>query len=76
MYEMRHTASAFMGLAGVALEVARERMGHASIKLTADTYGHVYAGLQKDVAVRLERLFDRIRKGEDGAPSVHGVRAS
>jgi|HubBroStandDraft_5_1064220.scaffolds.fasta_scaffold05179_9 hypothetical protein len=46
-----------------ALEVARERMGHSSIRLTADTYGHVYPSMQRDVAVRLERLFADIRKG-------------
>jgi integrase len=63
MYDMRHTANALMGYAGVALEVARERMGHSSIRLTADTYGHVYPSMQRDVAVRLETLFADIRRG-------------
>jgi integrase len=63
MYDMRHTSNALMGLAGITLEVARERMGHSSIRLTADTYGHVYPSMQRDVAVRLETLFADIRKG-------------
>lgn len=67
MYDMRHTANALMGLAGVPLEVARERMGHSSIKLTADTYGHVYASLQQDAATRLDRLVRRITSDDDGA---------
>lgn len=60
MYDMRHTANALMGLAGIALEVARERMGHSSIRLTADTYGHIYPSMQRDVANRLEALFANI----------------
>jgi len=63
MYNMRHTANALMGYAGIALEVARERMGHSSIRLTADTYVHIYPSMQRDVAVRLEALFEDIRKG-------------
>ncbi|MGP8100342.1 MAG: hypothetical protein ACLQHL_06185, partial [Candidatus Cybelea sp.] len=79
MYDMRHTANALMGYAGIALEVARERMGHSSIRLTADTYGHVYPSMQRDVAVRLERLFADICKDPDESreiallhPLLHG----
>ena len=76
MYDLRHTSNALMGYAGIALEVARERMGHSSIRLTADTYGHVYPSMQRDVAVRLETLFADIRKDAEEpsrsrvAPSV------
>ena len=70
MYDMRHTANALMGLAGIALEVARERMGHSSIRLTADTYGHVYPSMQRDVAVRLEALFMNIRKDAEEPAEV------
>lgn len=38
-------------------------MGHSLIRLTADTYGHVYPSMQRDVAVRLETLFADIRQG-------------
>ena len=64
MYAMRHTATALMGLSGVPLEVARERCGHGSIKLTADTYGHIYPSMQRDVAVRLEALFTGILESQ------------
>jgi integrase len=64
MYDMRHTANALMGLSGVPLEVARERCGHGSIKLTADTYGHIYPSMQRDVAVRLEALFTGILESQ------------
>ena len=61
MYDLRHTANALLSYIGVPLEVARERMGHASIRLTADTYGHIFPSMQRDVASRLQILFEKIR---------------
>jgi integrase len=52
-YDLRHSANALMGYLGVPLQVASARMGHASITLTADTYGHLYPSMGADVAVRL-----------------------
>jgi integrase len=57
LYDLRHTANALMGLAGVPIEIARDRMGHASIKTTADVYGHIYATRQTDAVERLDKLF-------------------
>jgi integrase len=54
MYGLRHTANALMGYLGVPIEVARERMGHASIMQTSDTYGHLFESMQKGVAVKLD----------------------
>lgn len=54
MYGMRHTANALMSHLDVPLEVAKERMGHAEISMTSDTYGHLQAGAQRSVALKLE----------------------
>ncbi|MDQ2664181.1 MAG: site-specific integrase [Candidatus Eremiobacteraeota bacterium] len=54
MYGMRHTANALMSHLDVPLEVAKERMGHAEISQTSDTYGHLQAGAQRAVASKLE----------------------
>lgn len=54
MYGLRHTANALMGFLGIPIEVARERMGHASIMQTSDTYGHLFESMQKGVAVKLD----------------------
>jgi len=64
MYDLQHAANTLLSYAGVPLEVARERMGHASIRLTADTYGHLYPSMQADVAKRLERPFDDIQQAQ------------
>jgi len=34
-----------------------ERLGHSSIKLTMDTYGHLFEGSDQESAERMERLF-------------------
>jgi integrase len=57
MYGLRHSCNALMGYLGVPIEVARERMGHSSITMTADTYGHNYKSLQTDVATRMDAFF-------------------
>ncbi|MDE2102386.1 MAG: site-specific integrase [Patescibacteria group bacterium] len=57
LYDLRHTANALMGLAGISIEVARDRMGHESIQTTYDRYGHVYSARMTDAASRLDDLF-------------------
>ncbi|MFC7734056.1 tyrosine-type recombinase/integrase [Actinomadura keratinilytica] len=39
---LRHTYASLLIQAGTHLTVIRDRMGHSSIKVTADTYGHLY----------------------------------
>jgi integrase len=51
-HHLRHTTATLLLDAGVAMEVVRDILGHSSILLTVDTYGHVSekasrAGLQK-----------------------------
>lgn len=59
-YDLRHSANALMGFLGVPIQVARERMGHSSIKTTDDVYGHLYASMQREVAVKLDRFLEAI----------------
>jgi integrase len=42
--------------AGVHRKVGRERLGHASISITLDTYSHVTTGLHDDAAERVAGL--------------------
>lgn len=60
MYDLRHTANALMGYKGIPLEVASKRMGHSTIRLTADVYGHIFPSMQRDAANRLQELFEEI----------------
>ncbi len=39
-----------------------ERLGHSSIKLTMDTYGHLFDGADQESAAKMEKLFGPDRK--------------
>jgi integrase len=71
LYDLRHTANALNALAGVPLQVARERMGHASMKLTAGTYGHLYPSMQRDAADRIEGLSSQKSRGKVSTALVY-----
>ncbi|MFY9739239.1 MAG: site-specific integrase, partial [Candidatus Cybelea sp.] len=63
MYALRHSAASLMGHIGVPIEIARERMGHSSIRTTVDVYGHYYEGTGRSVADKLDGFFDRMLAG-------------
>ena len=47
LYDLRHTCATLMLLAGVHPKVVSERLGHASVKITLDTYSHVLPTMQR-----------------------------
>jgi len=50
LHDLRHTHASLMLQAGVHLKIVQERLGHASVAITGDTYSHVTPGLQKAAA--------------------------
>jgi integrase len=42
-HELRHSAASIMLAQGVPLEVVADVLGHSSIRMTADVYGHILA---------------------------------
>jgi integrase len=44
--------------AGIHPEVVQERLGHASIQITLDTYSHVTPGLQEAAAKRFDEVMN------------------
>lgn len=57
MYDLRHTCATLLLLAGENPKVVSERLGHASITLTLDTYSHVLPDMQEAAAEKLEAMF-------------------
>jgi integrase len=51
---LRHTHATDLLRAGVHPKIASERLGHASISITMDTYSHALPGLQEDAAQRID----------------------
>lgn len=53
-HDLRHTSASMLIRANVHAKVIQERLGHSSIKLTMDNYGHLMAGMQNEAAGHLQ----------------------
>lgn len=52
-HELRHSAASLMLAQGVKLQVVSEVLGHSSIRMTADVYGHVLAPDRRSAAAAM-----------------------
>jgi integrase len=69
LHDLRHTYASLLIQNGESLKYVSEQMGHSSIKVTADIYGHLIPGANK---AAVDRLDDPIRNPgatEADAPS-------
>jgi len=55
-HDLRHTAATLMLSAGTHPKVVSERLGHATINITLDTYSHVLPDLQHEAAAVIDAL--------------------
>lgn len=55
-HDLRHTAVALAIAAGAHPKAIQARMGHSSIQVTLDRYGHLFEGLDSDLAVDLDAM--------------------
>ena len=56
LHDLRHTHASHLLAAGVNVKVVSERLGHASVSFTLDTYAHVMPGQQADAAAAAAAL--------------------
>lgn len=59
LYDLRHTTATLLLSAGLNPKIVSERLGHASIVLTLDTYSHVLPTMQREATDELEAIFLR-----------------
>lgn len=57
LHDLRHGWATLALQAGIHPKVVQERLGHANIGITLDTYCHVIAGLHEDGAEQVAALF-------------------
>lgn len=55
-HDLRHTAATLLLAQEVHPKVVQERLGHAQINITLDTYSHVLPSMQKEATARLDRV--------------------
>ncbi len=58
LHDARHTHASLMLKQGIHPKIVQERLGHASIQITLDTYSHVAPGLQKAAAIKFDELLN------------------
>lgn len=64
LHDARHSHASLMLKAGTHPKIVQERLGHASIGITLDTYSHVAPGLQQAAANRFDELVIPRRENE------------
>lgn len=55
-HDLRHTHGSLLIKEGVPVKVVSERLGHANVAFTMQTYQHLLPGMQADAARTVERL--------------------
>ena len=71
LQDTRHAHATLMLQQGVHPNVVSERLGHARIGITLDTYGHVTPELQEAAALRFEEVVEGVRQEQDSVPGPH-----
>ena len=56
VHDLRHSHVAFLINQEVQPLLIKERLGHADIKITMNTYGHLYPNKQRDLAMMLDAV--------------------
>jgi len=65
LYDLRHTCATLLLAAGENPKIVSERLGHANITLTLDTYSHVLPDMQQAAAEKLEALLFNTKEAEE-----------
>lgn len=57
-HDLRHQHAALLIALGVHAKVISERLGHSSIQITMDRYGHLMAGVDQDASDKLGKMLE------------------
>ncbi|OMD43028.1 site-specific integrase [Paenibacillus odorifer] len=55
-HSLRHTHASLMLASGEHVKIVSERLGHANIRITLDTYSHLLPNMQRDAAQNFDKL--------------------
>lgn len=74
-HDLRHTAATIMLAKNIHPKVVSERLGHASIHITLDTYSHVLPHLQDEAATAMDQVLQFRSSDGSAKNSDHRDRA-
>lgn len=58
LHDLRHAYATFLIDGGAELRTVMDLLGHSTIRLTADTYGHVLRSRAQDAAEQIDRIMN------------------
>jgi integrase len=70
LHEARHTYASFAIAAGLNVKTVSTYLGHATIQITLDLYGHLFPGHEDEAATMLDTYFARQAGGSAVAQTV------
>ncbi|HCT80131.1 MAG TPA: site-specific integrase [Micromonosporaceae bacterium] len=65
LHDLRHAFATFLLHDGQELRTVMDLLGHSTIRLTADTYGHVLPSKARDAAKGIDRIMDGDKSEEE-----------
>ena len=77
LHDVRHSYATAALAAGIPAKIVSERLGHANVQITLDTYSHVIPGLDEQAAATVARLIlegsDTASVGEPGSDAANSA---
>ncbi len=71
-HDLRHTFASLLLQNGESLVYVKDQLGHSSIKMTVDVYGHLVPGANRAAMDRLPTVEDSGKASEKGDELVLG----
>ncbi len=66
LHDLRHSAATILMAMKVPIKVIQELLGHSSVIITLNVYGHVLPSMQDEAVDNMERLFGIDKQESDG----------
>jgi integrase len=73
LYSLRHSCATILLMLGENPKVVSDRLGHASVVQTLDTYSHVLPHIQEAATDKMERDGEEMRLRHDGEFDWRGL---
>ena len=74
-HDLRHTYASLLIQNGESLAYVRDQLGHASIQLTVDTYGHLVPGANRQAVDRLDDVSEATIRNPGATEDTKGATA-
>ncbi|HEX2273453.1 MAG TPA: tyrosine-type recombinase/integrase [Acidimicrobiales bacterium] len=76
LHDLRHTCAALLIELGAHPKAIQERLGHSSITVTIDVYGHLFPSIDEALTARLDDTLQAAQLARDADGGVNQKRLS